>query len=115
MRPRADERDRQFLHGPGFDRAFDPATPATVPGTPTLSAKRNGGRVSLSWSEADDGGSAITGYNILRSSSSGTETLLTSVPATSLRYDDQTATDPAITYFYKLVAVKVQGPSCGNN
>jgi hypothetical protein len=95
--------------------AFDPPNTATIPGTPLLNAKRNGGEVRLSWSEADDGGSAITGYNILRSISSGTETLLATVPASQMRYDDTTATDPALTYFYKVVAVNGQGESCNDN
>ena len=95
--------------------AFDPANTAVAPGTPFLAAKRNGGVVRLSWSEADDGGSAITGYNVLRSTSPGTETLLATVPGTQLRYDDPSATDPALTYFYKVAAVNAQGSSCGDN
>lgn len=95
--------------------AFDPPDVATAPGTPFLSAKRNGGLVRLSWSESDNGGSPIMVYNILRSISSGTETLLATVPGTQLRYDDQTATDPALTYYYKVVAVSAQGSSCGEN
>ncbi len=95
--------------------SFDPPATATAPGTPFLSAKRNGGLVRLSWSEADNGGSAITGYNILRSNSPGTETLLASVPATQLRYDDQTATDPNLTYYYRVAAANAQGVSCGEN
>lgn len=95
--------------------AFDPPEVATAPGTPTLSAKRNGGIVSLAWSEADNGGSAITGYNILRATASGLETLLTTVPGTQLRYVDSTATDATATYFYKVIAVNAQGSSCGEN
>jgi hypothetical protein len=95
--------------------AFDPPATATAPGAPTLNAKRNGGLVRLSWSEADTGGSAITNYQILRSTTANTETLLATVPGTQLRYDDATATDPALTYFYKVVAVNAQGSSCGNN
>lgn len=95
--------------------AFDPPAVVGPPGTPVVSAKRNGGRVSLSWSQSDTGGGIITGYNVLRSVSTGTETLLASVPATQLRYEDTTATDPSLTYFYKVVAVSAQGTSCGNN
>jgi hypothetical protein len=95
--------------------AFDPPNAAVAPGTPFVAAKRNGGLVRLSWSTSDDGGSAITGYNILRSISPGTETLLATVPPSQLRYDDQTATDPALTYYYKVVAVNALGSSCGNN
>ena len=101
--------------GPRLLAAFDPSNAATIPGTPLLNAKRNGGLIRLSWSEADNGGSAITAYNILRSVSPGTETLLASVPASQLRYDDLTATDPSLTYYYKVVAVNAQGSSCGNN
>jgi hypothetical protein len=95
--------------------AFDPPNVATAPGTPFLAAKRNGGLVRLSWSESDNGGSPITVYNILRSISPGTETLLATVPGTQLRYDDPTATDPALIYYYKVVAVSGQGSSCGDN
>jgi hypothetical protein len=95
--------------------SFDPPNTPTAPGTPLVNAKRNGGQVRLSWSESDNGGSAITSYNILRSISPGTETLLATVPGTQLRFDDQTATDPALTYFYKVVAVSAQGSSCGDN
>lgn len=95
--------------------AFDPSAAATAPGTPLLSAKRNGGVVRLSWSEADDGGSPITGYNILRSNTPGNETFLASVGGTQLRYDDTTATDPGLTYYYRVVAVNGQGQSCNDN
>jgi hypothetical protein len=95
--------------------AFDPPDALTAPGTPFLSAKRNGGLVRLSWSESDNGGSPITGYNILRSISPGTETLLATVPGNQLRFDDQTATDPSVTYYYKVIAVNGHGASCGDN
>lgn len=95
--------------------AFDPPEAAAVPGTPFLSARRDGGLVRLSWSVTDDGGSAITGYNILRSTSPGTETLLASVAPTNLTYTDDTATDSGATYYYKVVAVNGQGSSCGDN
>jgi len=95
--------------------AFDPPNAPAAPGTPFLAAKRNDGLVRLSWSEADNGGSAITGYNILRSNSPGNETLLATVPATQLRYDDQAASDPGLTYYYRVVAVNALGASCGQN
>ncbi|MDQ6765514.1 MAG: hypothetical protein M3Z22_05370, partial [Verrucomicrobiota bacterium] len=95
--------------------AFDPPATATTPGTPFLSAQRNGNVVHLSWSEADDGGSGITSYNILRGTAIGGETPLATVSGTTLRYDDATATNSAATYFYKIVAVNAQGSSCGIN
>ena len=94
--------------------AFDPPQ-LTAPGMPALSAQRNGGVVHLSWSEADNGGSPITGYNILRGTTAGGEALLTTVPATQLRFDDATATNTATTYFYKVTAMNAQGVSCGDN
>jgi len=95
--------------------AFDPPAVATAPGTPAVSAKRNGGVVRLTWSEADNGGSPITNYQVLRSTTTNTETLLATVPGTQLRYDDISASDTSVTYFYKVVAVNAQGSSCGNN
>ena len=48
------------------------ATPATTPGAPRgLSADTADGRVTLSWSTGPDGGSAITGYEVRRSSDGG--------------------------------------------
>lgn len=101
--------------GPRLLSALDPPSVATAPGTPFVTAERNGSVVHLSWSEADNGGSAITGYNILRGTVAGGETLLDSVSGTQLRYDDTTATDPATTYFYKVTATNAQGVSCGDN
>ena len=95
--------------------AFDPPNTATTPGTPMVTTSRNGSVVHLSWSEADNGGSPITGFNILRGTATGAETSLVSVPGTQLNYNDTTATDPAATYFYKVTAVNAQGESCGNN
>ena len=56
--------------------------PATVPGAPrNLSAKPASPRgVTISWqAPTSNGGSAITGYRISRSTSSGTETFLIAV------------------------------------
>jgi hypothetical protein len=94
--------------------AFDPPG-LTTPGTPLISAKRDAKAVHLSWSEADNGGSAISEYEILRSTSPGTETFLTKVPPNQLSFDDATATDQGVTYYYKVVAGNAQGSSCGDN
>ncbi|MEY2549000.1 MAG: hypothetical protein QOD64_1582 [Verrucomicrobiota bacterium] len=98
--------------------AFDPvnAQSATAPGTPSLSAKRNLGVVRLAWSEADNGGFAgVSSYNILRGTAPGAEVPLATVPGTQLTYVDNSATDPAVTYFYKVTASNGQGTSCGDN
>ncbi|MGI8956237.1 MAG: sialidase family protein [Chthoniobacterales bacterium] len=95
--------------------AFDPPEVATAPGTPFVTTKRNGNLVSVGWSTGDGGGSPITGYNILRSTVSGAETFLVSVPGSQRQYVDTTATNTAATYYYKVQAVNAIGTSCGNN
>jgi hypothetical protein len=102
----------------GGRRLFGPDTAATttpsLPGTPYLSAGRDGSVVHLSWSQSDNGGSPITNYKILRGTTSGGETLLTTIAGTAVRYDDTTASANT-SYYYKVVAVNAQGDSCGNN
>ncbi len=95
--------------------AFDPPEMATVPGTPFVTARRNGSVVQLSWSEADNGGSPITTYTILRGTAAGAEAPFNFVSGNTLTYIDPTATNPATTYFYKVVAMNAQGSSCGDN
>ncbi|HEV7377640.1 MAG TPA: Calx-beta domain-containing protein [Pyrinomonadaceae bacterium] len=103
----------------GGRRLFGPdtaaTTTATLPGTPYLSVGRDGSVVHLSWSQSDNGGSAITNYKILRGTTSGGETLLAAIAGTAIKYDDTAATSPTTTYYYKVVAVNAQGDSCGNN
>lgn len=101
--------------GPRLLAKFDPPATATAPGTPVVTTVRNGSVVHVAWSEGDNGGSAITGYNILRGTASGAEALLATVAGSVLRYDDTTATDTSATYFYKVVAINAVGQSCGDN
>src|SRR6185503_5984091 len=64
--------------------AFDPPASA-APGNPRLEAATVDsitGNVQLSWSAPDDGGAAITAYNIYRGTSAGGETLYDSIAAT---------------------------------
>jgi len=96
--------------------AFDPPnalTATSVPGIPTVTTRRAGPVVHLGWSEADTGNSPITGYRIMRGTTSGAETLLATVSGTQGRYDDTTATDTSKTYYYKVLAVNAVGTSCG--
>jgi hypothetical protein len=95
--------------------AFDPPTGATAPGKPFVTAERNGSIVHLGWSEADNGGSAITQYRILRGMAPGTETFLAAVGGNQTRYNDTTATNTAVTYYYKVTATNAVGTSCGDN
>ena len=101
----------------GGRRLFGPdtaaTTSATAPGAPYLSVGRDGNGVHLTWSQSDDGGSPITGYKILRGTTSGGETLLANIGNVT-RYDDNTV-NSSTTYYYRVVAVNAQGESCGNN
>lgn len=95
--------------------AFDPPAAATAPSAPALTGRRDGSTVNLAWSIADDGGSPITAFNILRGTASGAETQIGTVPGDKRRYQDTSVIDPAATYYYKVEAVNAQGTSCGTN
>jgi PKD repeat protein len=94
--------------------AFDPVEPAK-PAAPLLgSALQSETGVLLSWQGPDDGGSALTGYQIFRGTTSGGETLLTTVTAAKTVYFDKTA--KSTTQYYYRVAAKNKygvGPECG--
>lgn len=87
----------------------------SAPGMPSVTTRRVGNVVHLGWSEADDGNSPINSYKIMRGTSSGGETLLTTVAGNQSSYDDTTATDTSKTYYYKVLAVNGVGTSCGAN
>jgi fibronectin type 3 domain-containing protein len=92
-----------------------PAASTTTAGAPTLMyATAGNGTVSLTWSPpGDNGGSAITGYRVYRSTSSGTETLL-------LMLGNQTSwTDSSVrngtTYYYRVSALNAAGEGVASN
>ncbi len=82
----------------------------TVPSEPrTVAATEKDGVVTLTWgSPQTDGGSAIIGYQILRGTSSGGETQLTTVGVV-LEFED-TGVDRGKTYFYQVRAANDIGP-----
>lgn len=97
-----------------------PAEP-TTPASPRVdSVARDGiGVVHLAWSEPDNGGSALTGYNVYRKvGAGGNYALLASgtmgCPSCKTTYDDATAL-PNTQYFYKVTAKNAsgEGSSCG--
>jgi hypothetical protein len=51
----------------------------------------------------------------MRGTTSGGETLLTTVPGDLTHYDDTSATDTSKTYYYTVLAVNAAGTSCGTN
>jgi fibronectin type 3 domain-containing protein len=91
------------------------ATPATVPVAPALnSASGSNGSVALSWSApGNNGGSAITGYKVYRGSSSGGETLLTTLGNVTSWTDNSAAN--GTTYYYDVSAVNSVGESAVSN
>ena len=82
--------------------------PAVPMATSLTSATPGDGSIGLQWSApAWNGGSAVTGYNVYRGTSSGGETLLAQVGNVT-SYTDATATS-GTTYFYKVSAVNSVG------
>src|SRR5207249_11651205 len=60
--------------------AFDPIEPA-VPGAPKATGTANSdGTATLNWSAPDNGGSAVTAYNIYRSVNGGAFARIATVP-----------------------------------
>lgn len=87
----------------------------TVPGAPTLGAPTTGnGSVSFTWTAGSTGGSPLTSQKILRGTSSGAETLLTSVSPHVLNFVDTAATN-GTTWFYKVEGVNAVGTSAPSN
>jgi hypothetical protein len=100
--------------GPRLFAAFDPVEP-THPAAPQLvSATAMTGGVLLSWLEPDNGGSAITGYNISRGTASGGEMPLATIGGAKSAYFDITAAT-GTKYFYRVTATNRMGtgPYCG--
>lgn len=93
--------------GRGMFSAYD-VTPVTAPAAPVLTATTGSGGVGLSWTVPNDGGSAITSYQISRATASGAESLLTTLPATATSYTDSGVTG-GTTYYYRVAAVNAIG------
>src|SRR5437899_652878 len=89
-------------------------TTLAIPSAPQNLQATGIGSVALVWqAPSSDGGSAITNYKIYRSSSSGTEGLLTTVGNVTSYTDTALASDH--TYFYKVTAVNSIGTSLQSN
>ena len=86
----------------------------TVPAAPAVTATSGQDQVSLSWQVSNDGGSAITGYEILRSTTSGMETAYQALGPQPTWFTD-TAVTPGTTYFYEVEAKNAigTGPASG--
>ncbi len=92
--------------GAGSPSSEVSGTPATVPDAPaTLTATGGQGTVHLTWTAANSGGSPVTNYKVYRATSSGAETLLTTVGNVT-SWDDQVS---AGTYYYRVSAMNAVG------
>ena len=82
---------------------------ATLPGAPQNAvASQNKPRgVALAWAApVSNGGAAITGYRIYRSTSTGAETLYATV--SNHQYKD-TGASRGVMYYYKIAAINAMG------
>jgi hypothetical protein len=88
---------------------------ATNPSAPTLSSATPGNaKISLVWTApSSDGGSSITGYKIYRGTTSGGETLLTTL-GNVLSYTNTGLTNGK-TYYYRISAVNSVGEGALSN
>ena len=92
------------------------ATPATVPGSPVLSATPGNGQVTLNWTApSSNGGSAITGYKVYEGTTAGGENLTTPVCTVSATTCAVTGLTNGTTYFFKVLATNAVGDSALSN
>ncbi|HEU4508578.1 MAG TPA: hypothetical protein VFR78_10095 [Pyrinomonadaceae bacterium] len=89
------------------------STQPTAPGAPRLTVTRNGSVSTLTWSQSEDGGSAITAYNVYRSAG-GPEQLIATLGGNSTRYVDSSG-NATSEYTYRVSATNAAGTSCGTN
>lgn len=98
--------------GEGAKSAEASATPSDIPWPPgSFAATAGDGQVTLSWTVVDDGGSALTDYQIYRGLTALTMTqLATTSNGANMSFIDATAVN-GITYFYAARAVNANGAS----
>lgn len=98
--------------GRGLLAKFDPPDVGPPLGA-CLAGQRDQTAAHLTWRVPDNGGAAITKYNIYRSTAAGAETLIATTATAKPAYDDKTA-DPAVAnYYYRITALN--GSTEGKN
>jgi predicted phage tail protein len=106
--------------GPGTRSNEVSATPqaaATAPSAPlNLAGAKLADGIRLTWSApSSNGGSAVTGYRVHRSTVAGAETFLVEVLASQLSYTDASVQRRTPYYFYVVTAVNVSGEGPPSN
>src|SRR4029077_13056792 len=95
------------------------STSSTAPGSPTglTATSVSTSQINLSWvAPVNNGGSAITGYKIERSTDSGTtwSTIVANTASTSTTYSN-TGLNPSTSYTYRVSAINSVGTSPPSN
>ena len=91
-------------------------TTARAPKPPCLSGARDSTESYLSWKAPDNGGAAITGYQILRGTSSSGETVLVAnTGSDKTTYIDTTADPTVADYYYTVKAINSVGTGNASN
>jgi parallel beta-helix repeat protein len=80
------------------------------PAAPVLQASANASSVTLNWSGPPAGTAAIDTYTIYRGTSSGGESMLTTVSGPATQYTDSAVT-PGTAYYYRVTATNSTGTS----
>ena len=100
------------------DSATDLPGAPRAPKAPCLSGIRDNQGSHLSWKVPDNGGADITSYQILRSTTAGTEALIATYsvgPTSKAEYFDATALNTVPDYFYKIIAVNSVNAGAASN
>lgn len=108
-----DELHKRAQRAQGFSVTGSVTPVATEPEAPVLSGTAGTATASLTWTVPLDGGSPITGYNVYRGDTAGTETMLVGLGVVTT-YDDATALTGS-TYYYVVTAVNAVGESVWSN
>ncbi|MGL5928615.1 MAG: fibronectin type III domain-containing protein [Dermatophilaceae bacterium] len=82
----------------------------SVPSVPrSFAATGQVGAVALTWAApSSDGGSAVTGFRVLRSTAANAETVYAELPSGTTSFTD-TAVEVGVRYYYQLAAVNAVG------
>jgi hypothetical protein len=91
---------------------FDPPTEPVLPAAPLLGGYRTNQLVYLNWPDTDNGGSAITSYNVYRRIDGGAESKIISL---TQRRQLSDPASPAHSYQYRVTAVNSLGEGPSSN